>query len=128
MNQLGTTGVFATLYIFLGSVALWVGITFINGTLMADRLSWIYESVSSPIHRMLLILPILGLGHFLFSIALKLNPSVAGPMSIILTVIPPIIYSLWLIRSYPNTRIMIYVVVLVLFAVLIGIELNKLQN
>lgn len=122
------SGVVSVLYIALGSAALWIGITFINATLLTSKFSLIYETIHSPLARMLVILPILGLGHLLFSLALKTNPIVASPAGILFTTIPPAIYALWLIQSYPNGRIVLYVFMLVTFALLLGYELSKLQS
>ena len=122
------SGIISILSITLGTIALWTGITFINGTLLTSKLSVVYEMISSPWLRMVLILPILGVGHLCFSLALKINPVVASPAGIVFTTIPPAIYALWLIHSYPNERIVLYVFILITFALLLGYELSKLQS
>jgi len=113
-------------YIFLGTIALWTGIMFINGTLLPDTLATAYSKITSPIWRMLIILPVLGVGHLLFSLALNVNPVVASPTGIIFTIIPPTIYALWLLGVFPNGKIVLLVIGLILLAVLLGFELNKL--
>lgn len=121
------TGYLSVLLIAVGSIALWIGITFINGTLFAGKFSTAYEVIKSPLWRMILILPVMGTGHLLFSLALKINPVFASPAGIIFTVIPPALYALWLINSFPNTKVTVYIAILVFFAVLLGFELNKLS-
>ena len=121
-------GFISILFIALGTISLWTGITFINGTLWISKLSWVYEMVSLPWLRMIVILPIMGLGHLLFSLALKISPVVASPAGIIFTIIPPAVYALWLIHSYPTTRITIYIAILIIVALLLGFELSRLSH
>ena len=121
------TGLTSLLYIAFGTAALRIGITFVNGTLLVEKRSFVYTLITSPLLRMLVILPIMGIGHTLFSLALKINPVVASPAGIIFTTVPPAMYALWLFHSYPNTRIVVYILMLVIFALLLGYELYRLQ-
>lgn len=123
-----TTFLITILYLSAGSIAMWIGIMFINGTLFATRLAAIYEYIPSPWLRMLCVLPVMGIGHLMFSLAKKFDPVTAGPAGIVFTVIPPVIYSLWLLNAYPTTKIAIYAACIIVAALLLGMELNSLQK
>lgn len=107
---------------------MWSGIAFINGTLFTVKLANVYTLIPQTGWRMMVVLPVLGIGHLCFAVAMKVNPAVAAPAGIVFTVIPPAVYALWLLQAYPTGRIVAYICFLILFAILLGVELSKFSR